>query len=239
MAGFLRALPSQMPEGPRALLVVSAHWETDVVTVSTAERPGVFHDWFGEGRRLPPELADLDWPAPGAPDVAAEVVAALTAAGIEVAEDPERGFDHGVFVPMKVAYPDAHVPTVALSIRADLDPEAHLEIGRALAPLRERGVAIIGSGFSFHNLKLSPEEAPAASRRFSDWLAETVALEPSARAERLARWTEAPDARACHVREEHLIPLMVVAGAAGDDRGRTVYDEELRIGVRITGHAFG
>ncbi len=242
LQAFLEDLSAQFPERPRALLVVSAHWEADVVTVSTAEAPGVFHDWFNEEMRLPPELSaltDLDWPAPGAPDVAADVLAALRGAGIEVAEDSQRGFDHGVYVPLKLAFPEADIPTVAVSIRGDLDPEAHLAVGRALAPLRDRGVAIIASGFSFHNMELAPREVPGASRRFSDWLAETVGLAAREREARLAKWTEAPDARACHVREEHLIPLLVAAGAAGDDPGRTVYDETLRIGARITGHAFG
>jgi aromatic ring-opening dioxygenase catalytic subunit (LigB family) len=239
MEAFLRGLRTQFPEVPRALLLVTSHWETDVVTVSTKAHPGLFHDWFDEGRRLPPELKELDWPAPGAPDVAAEVVNALEGAGLEVDEDDARGFDHGVFVPMMLAYPDAEIPTVALSIRRDLDPAQHLAIGRALAPLRDRGVAIIGSGSSVHNAKVMGTEAGTeASDRFNTWLADTCALDSAARSQRLMRWEDAPGGRTSHAREEHLVPLFVVAGAAADDPGRVIYDEPLRIGVRMTAHAF-
>jgi len=238
MEAYLRGLHQYFPAPPRAILVVSAHWEADVATVGTAATPGIFHDWYDEGTKpMPPEVTALDWPAPGAPDVAKRVVALLTGAAIAVAEDPERGFDHGVFVPLLLAYPEADIPTVTLSLQRDLDPAHHLAIGRALAPLRDEGIAIIGSGFSFHTM--SAQDPTTASRSFDAWLAETIALEPAARAERLLEWEKAPHGRASHRTEEHLAPLFVAAGAADDTPGRVVYQEDLRIGVRVSGYAFG
>jgi len=238
MEAYLRNLRQYFPAPPRAILVVSAHWEADVATVGTAANPGIFHDWYDQGTKpMPPQVTALNWPAPGAPDVAKQVVALLNKAGLVVAQDPKRGFDHGVFVPMLLAYPEADIPTATLSLRRDLDPEHHLAIGRALAPLRDEGVAIIGSGFSFHTM--SADDRATASRSFDAWLEETIAMQPPARAERLAQWEQAPGGRASHRTEEHLAPLFVAAGAADDTPGRVVYQEDLRIGVRVSGYAFG
>src|SRR6185437_8502008 len=139
----------------------------------------------------------------------------LASAGIASDEDAERGFDHGVFVPFLLAFPEATIPVVQLSLRTDLDPAAHLAIGRALAPLREQGVLIVGSGMSYHNLRYFRADEPrsnAASEHFDAWLTETVeAADPALRERRLIAWAEAPDARACHPESEHLLPLMVAA----------------------------
>lgn len=234
LAAYLRALPATPPVKPRALLVISAHWEEPVPTVMTAERPPLYYDYYG----FPPESYTLTWPAPGDPALAARVRELLGAAGFPTAEDARRGFDHGTFVPLKLAYPAADVPAVQLSLRRGLDPAEHLAIGRALAPLRDEGIFLVGSGMSYHNLRAFGPAGRAPSAEFDAWLGETIALPPAARADRLARWSEAPAARLAHPREEHLLPLMVVAGAAGDDAGRTSYSGTL-LGLRLSGYEFG
>jgi aromatic ring-opening dioxygenase catalytic subunit (LigB family) len=166
----------------------------------------------------------------------------LAAAGIESGADAARGFDHGVFIPFLLIYPDADVPIVQLSLRADLDPAAHLAIGRALAPLRDEGVLIVGSGLSYHNLRDFLGRNAGAdddAARFDAWLAAAVEEGDAAvRERRLAAWAEAPAALACHPRSEHLVPLFVAAGAAGADRGRRTYSDRV-LGKAVSGFQFG
>jgi aromatic ring-opening dioxygenase catalytic subunit (LigB family) len=235
LLAYLRSVPSAPPRRPEAIVVVSAHWEARVPTVMTAERPPMLFDYYG----FPPEAYRLEWPAPGSPTVAARVRALLAAAEIPSASDPVRGFDHGTFVPLKVAWPEPEIPVVQLSLKTGLDPREHLAIGRALAPLRDEGVFIIGSGMSYHNMQgFFGGNALAASEGFDRWLRETIESEPESRDARLAQWASAPYARATHPREEHLLPLMVIAGAAGADRGRVAYNETYA-GVRLSAHHFG
>ncbi|MFM2246486.1 MAG: hypothetical protein RL071_2560 [Pseudomonadota bacterium] len=216
LRAYLQGLPARLPAPPRALLVISAHWEEAVATVQTAAAPPLLFDYSG----FPPASYQLTWPAPGDPALAARVRALLAAAGIPSGEDGARGFDHGTFVPLKVAWPGAAVPTVQLSLVQGLDPAAHLALGRALAPLRDEGVLILGSGMSTHNLRGfgDPRMIPA-TERFDAWVGATCAAPPPAREAALVAWRSAPDARLNHPREEHLLPLMVVAGAAGADPG--------------------
>ena len=234
LAAYLRAVRELPRSTTKALLAVSAHWEEAVPTVMTAERPPMLYDYYG----FPPESYRITWPAPGDPKLAERVQGLLGAAGFETREDNRRGFDHGTFVPLKLAYPDADVPTVQLSLKRGLDPREHMAMGRALAPLRDEGVFIVGSGMTYHNLRAFGPQARPASEAFDAWLQETTALEPNQREERLANWSSAPSARLAHPREEHLLPLMVVAGAAGADRGRTAYSGTV-MGVRISAHHFG
>ncbi len=219
---------------PRALLVVSAHWEEPRPTVMSNARPPLLFDYYG----FPAESYALTWPAPGSPEVAARVEELLGAAGIEAKANSERGFDHGTFVPLKLTYPDAQIPTLQLSLKAGLDPSEHLAIGRALAPLRDEGVFIIGSGMSYHNMRGFGPQGRAASAAFDRWLREAVTSEPAAREEQLRNWQRAPAARAAHPREEHLLPLMVVAGAAGTDAGRVAFHGTF-LSTEISAHAFG
>jgi aromatic ring-opening dioxygenase catalytic subunit (LigB family) len=224
MGRWLSDLGRELPEAPRALLVVSAHWEESRLTVTTGTRPPLIYDYYG----FPPHTYELTWPAPGSPELAERVQALLGAAGIPAGGDGERGFDHGVFIPLKLSFPEADLPTVQLSLKAGLHSAEHLAIGRALAPLRSEGVLLIGSGMSYHNLRaMMRPEALHHSRRFDAWLGETVALERGAREERLSGWAQAPSARDCHPREEHLLPLMVVAGAADEAPGSVVFRDEV------------
>lgn len=224
MGGFLRGLVDVVGTRPRALVVVSAHWEESAFTVNAQAAPDLLYDYGG----FPEHTYRLAWPAPGAPDLAARIRALLAGAGVESREEHRRGLDHGVFIPLKLAFPDADVPVVQLSLRTGLDPAAHLALGRALAPLRDEGVLIVGSGMTFHNMrrfKMSGAGVDADSQRFDAWLAETIALPRAEREARLVDWSRAPGGRESHPREEHLLPLHVVAGAAGDDAGTRVLDD--------------
>jgi aromatic ring-opening dioxygenase catalytic subunit (LigB family) len=235
LAAYLRSVRDLPKTPPKALLVVSAHWEEAVPTVMAAEAPPMLYDYYG----FPPESYTLTWPAPGQPALAQRVRHLLAEAGFETDADPERGFDHGTFVPLKLAYPDADVPTVQLSLKRGLDPAEHLAMGRALAPLRDEGVFIIGSGMTYHDLRafFSPTAGPV-SEAFDAWLRETAVLDASERDRRLERWSTAPAARQAHPREEHLIPLMVIAGAAGADHARVGYVGQY-MGITLSAYHFG
>jgi len=234
LTAYLQSLASLTPEKPRALLVVSAHWEAKEPTVMTGTRPPLYFDYYG----FPPESYRLTWPAPGDPRLAARVRELLGSAGFASAEDAERGFDHGAFVPLKLTYPNAEIPTVQLSLKAGLDPAEHLAMGRALAPLRDEGVLIVGSGMSYHNMRGFGGAGKAASEVFDAWLHATVVEDHAARDAKLTAWTTAPSARQVHPREEHLLPLMVAAGAAGADRGSVAFAGSYA-GVRVSGVHFG
>ncbi len=215
LGAYWRGVRDLPPAQPKALLVVSAHWEEAAPTVMTSPAPPMYYDYYG----FPPEAYEITWPAPGDPELAARVRALIEGAGVETAADPARGFDHGTFTPLKQAYPDADVPVVQLSLKAGLDAALHLRLGRALAPLRDEGVFIVGSGDSFHNMRSFGPAARDPSQKFNAWLTEAVTGDATEREKKLARWEAAPAARVCHPREEHLLPLMVVAGAAGEDAG--------------------
>jgi aromatic ring-opening dioxygenase catalytic subunit (LigB family) len=232
---YLQSVRDVPPVTPTALLVVSAHWEEPVPTVMTSPRPPILYDYYG----FPPESYEITWPAPGSPSVAARVRALLDDAGIASASDDHRGFDHGTFIPLKLTYPDAGVPAIQLSLKQGLDPREHVAIGRALAPLRDEGIFIIGSGMTFHNLRVFRDSRAAPiSEAFDAWLRDTIMLEPDARNRGLERWADAPSARAAHPREEHLLPLMVAAGAAGADRARLVFNDTFA-GIRLSAFHFG
>lgn len=233
MERFLADLPASLPAPPRAILVVSAHWEGAGFGLTGAAAPTLLYDYYG----FPEHTYRLAYSAPGAPALAARAADLLGNAGLPAHIDSTRGFDHGVFVPLKVAWPEADVPVVAMGLDRSLDPAIHLAAGAALAPLREEGVLLIGSGMSFHNLRAMGDArlAPAAAA-FDGWLQEVTALSGPARAAALARWEEAPSARLAHSREEHLLPLMVAAGSSVQP-GATIYHEAL-LGNAVSGFAF-
>jgi aromatic ring-opening dioxygenase catalytic subunit (LigB family) len=232
LASYLRSV-SGLPR-PRAMLVVSAHWEEDVPTVMTSAAPPILYDYYG----FPPASYDITWPAPGSPALAARVQELLGAAGIASATDASRGFDHGTFIPLKLTFPDADVPTIQLSLERRLDPAQHLAIGRSLAPLRDEGVLIVGSGMSYHDMRGFGGAGQAVSETFDAWLRETATATPERRDSALASWASAPAARQAHPREEHLLPLMVIAGAAGDDVAEVAWSGTFG-GARISAFHFG
>jgi aromatic ring-opening dioxygenase catalytic subunit (LigB family) len=234
LATYLRSIAAVPSRRPEALLVISAHWEETVPTVTTGSSPALVYDYYG----FAAESYRVTWPAPGSPSLAERVTSLLSAAGIPFSTNSERGFDHGTFVPLKLAYPGAEVPTVQLSLKRGLDPDEHLAIGRALTALRDEGVFIIGSGMTYHNLRAFGPQHRAVSDTFDTWLNQAVTSEPEEREERLRHWHEAPAARLAHPREEHLLPLMVVAGAAGSDRGKQTFSGSI-LELRVSGYQFG
>ncbi|MGF2736822.1 DODA-type extradiol aromatic ring-opening family dioxygenase [Marinobacter sp. DUT-1] len=210
MAGKLRR--------PSAILVISAHWEESVPTITSGTNPSLIYDYYG----FPPESYDIQYPCPGEPTLAGQVHAALGNAGIPARLDDHRGFDHGLFVPLKLMYPEADIPCVQLSLVNSLDAETHLAIGRALQALDYDNLLVIGSGFSFHNMRafFTPNTPDIQQRNeaFEVWLEDTctdTTISEAERADRLRHWDQAPYARFCHPREEHLLPLHVCYGLAG------------------------
>ncbi|OYW16633.1 MAG: dioxygenase [Novosphingobium sp. 12-64-8] len=233
----LKALPGQLPERPRAVLAISGHWEEAEFTVSAAAAPGMVYDYSG----FPEHTYHIRYPAPGSPELAARVAELAHGAGIAMGSDPARGFDHGTFSMMQPIYPQSDVPVVSLSMKVGYDPAAHLALGRALAPLRDEGVLIVGSGLSYHNLRAFDARAALPSAQFDAWLRHTLLdLSPEAREAALLQWDSAPAARLAHPREDHLIPLMVAAGAAGHDPATCIYSQaDLRGGVTASAYRFG
>jgi len=209
MIAFMRRLPSQLRR-PGAILVVSAHWEEGVATLQGGASPSLFYDYYG----FPEEAYQVTYPAPGCPELAARIAGLLGGEGIPYSVDTERGFDHGLFIPLMLMYPRADIPALQISLLRGLDARAHLALGHALSGLMSENILVIGSGFSFHNMRAfdwSGRETPdARNDEFQEWLIR-VCTESE---QHLARWEAAPAARYCHPREEHLLPLHVCAGMA-------------------------
>jgi aromatic ring-opening dioxygenase catalytic subunit (LigB family) len=222
---------------PKAVLVVTSHWEAPGFLASSGAAPGMIYDYGG----FPPHTYSIQYPAPGQPQLAERAAALLAAAGHVSGVDPQRGFDHGTFSMLYPAYPQADMPVVQLSIRQGYDPRAHIEAGRALAPLRDEGVLIIGSGLSYHNLRQFGPGGAAASHEFDAWLRHTLLeLPPPERTAALLRWSEAPSARSAHPREDHLMPLMVALGAAEHEAAALVYHEDDFFGsLAVSSFRFG
>lgn len=202
---------------PTKILVVSAHWEERVPTITGQLTPSLIYDYYG----FPDEAYEIQYPAAGDPDFARKISDALSEANIASGLDGKRGFDHGVFVPLKIMYPDADIACVQLSLKQGLDASEHIKIGAALSPILSDGVLLIGSGFSFHNLKAffstPDQQVGQKNEAFEQWLIDTctnTSISEDERRDRLVNWFEAPGARFCHPREEHLIPLHVCYGAA-------------------------
>jgi len=232
----LTSIPIELEATPKAVLVITAHWEGPVFTVQASARPPMIYDYGG----FPAHTYQIQYPAPGEPAVADRVTQLLTDAGLDNTQDPDRGFDHGTFVPMHVMFPHADIPIVQMSILSSFDPEQHLAAGRALAPLRDEGVLIVASGLpTYHDLSSMGPSAKAPSATFDEWLTETiVATTGDERATRLTNWDKAPAARQAHPREDHFIPLLVAAGAAPDDPGIRTYHESGSLGGFTTSSAY-
>ena len=225
---------------PSAVLLISAHWQTTVPTLTSGARPQLIFDYGG----FPPESYKYTYAARGDPGVAKRAAALLQAAGIAARLDESRGWDHGVFVPMMLMFPKADVPIVCLSLLTNADPAQHFELGRALRPLRDEGVLILGSGSSYHNMGGffgGVANAGDASAAFDAYLTAACAAPAAERRNRLLNWERAPFARACHPPggEEHLLPLHVVAGAAYDDESGTKLWTEPDFFGRVTMSSWG
>lgn len=235
MIDFMHLLPVQLAH-PSLILVISAHWEETQATLLGSANPPMFYDYYG----FPPETYQVQYPAPGAPETANRIAAFLQEAGIPSMVHPSRGYDHGHFIPLLMMYPQADIPTLQISLIRGLDAERHLELGEALRPLRDENILVIGSGFSFHNLSSfswrGNGELDPDNDAFQDWLIETLTLSDYADIRRgLLHWEQAPAARYCHPREEHLLPLLVCAALA-QRPAEVIFDDKI-LGKRAL--AFG
>lgn len=232
----LERLPKQLhAERPSAIVVVTAHWEGSKVLVSGKEDyPNLFYDYGG----FPSYTYQLQYHAPAQPALAARIVKMLTDKGIDSSLDKKRDWDHGVFIPLKVMFPNADIPVVAVSILASWDPAAHIAIGKALTPLRDENILILGSGFATHNFRPQDVKANIA---FVQAVTDSISSTNGAEREKiLENWTKLPGARSAHAQEDHLMPLHVVVGAAGADAGKEMYNEAVSGGRFVFAHwAFG
>ena len=234
LAAYLRGIDAALDVRPKAVLVISGHWENPLPTLNVSAKPGLLFDYYG----FPEHTYRLKYPVAGAPELAERVRTLLGDAGFKTDVESRRGLDHGVFVPFLLIYPNADVPILQLSLQASLDPALHLALGRALAPLRDQGVLIVGSGMSYHNLAdMFSGRGEAAAAAFDEWLGNAV-QDSGTREQLLAKWREAPGGAISHPREEHLIPLMVAAGAAQGDRAIRSFGESIG-GKPISGFQFG
>ena len=225
MVSFLKEIRPTLGD-PSAILVISAHWEEDEAVITSGETPSLIYDYYG----FPDEAYEIEYPVPGDPVLARKIYDLLQDSGIRTRLDDRRGFDHGLFVPLKIMFPEASIPCVQLSLINTLDPETHIEIGKALSDLRKENVLILGSGFSFHNLKAffsqTTDVSDPKNEAFERWLIDTCTNEnisDDEREMRLIEWSNAPFARYCHPREEHLLRLHVCFGLS-NTIARLVFD---------------
>ncbi|MXS85954.1 dioxygenase [Nitrosomonas sp. HPC101] len=236
MVAFLKEIAVKLKE-PSAILIISAHWEEEQATITSSDQPGIIYDYYG----FPAEAYEIQYPAPGNPQLANEIYALLTASGAPARLDKQRGFDHGMYVPLKLMFPQARIPCVQLSLLKNLDSRMHIALGKAIASLRSKDILIIGSGMSFHNLKVffsSTIDSNRENEAFDDWLIETCThseISSEEREQRLIEWEKAPSARFCHPREEHLLPLHVCYGVAcaAAPVAQTVFNDEI-MGKKVT-----
>ncbi|MEN9882964.1 MAG: hypothetical protein RLZZ420_181 [Bacteroidota bacterium] len=223
---FLKELPLTLPTKPRAILMISAHWMQSTISLTGAQNPELIYDYHG----FPSHTYDLQYPAKGDPALAQEIIETLLSSQIKAKIDASRGFDHGMFIPMLLMFPKADIPVIQLSLHNNLDPKTHFNLGVALEKFRDQGVLMIGSGMSFHNMRGYGQPAfGPISDEFDEWLGKVVESDPVKRNQDLIDWTHGPSARLCHPpgQEEHLLPLMVVAGAASKEKGYKVFTDRV------------
>lgn len=233
-ASFVQ-MTKDLGQPPKAILMISGHWEEDSFAVMTSPKPPMVYDYSG----FPPHTFQIRYPAPGAPDLAQRAAKLIEAAGLPVSLNDRQGYDHGTFVPAYIMYPDADVPLFQISLRHGYSPAEHLALGRALAPLRDEGILIVGSGLSYHNLRLFGPGAKEPSEAFDAWLNDAMNKAPVERSAAMLNWEQAPYARICHKEEDHLVPLFVALGAAEHDKATLVYhDKGLFGGVTASSYRF-
>ena len=231
----LAAIPQDLGERPRAVLCISGHWEADAFTVMASPRPPMIYDYSG----FPDDTYEVSYPAPGAPHIARDAANLISAAGLPVRMDDRQGYDHGTFVPLSIMYPDADIPVFQVSMRHSYDPQDHFALGRALSPLRDQGVLIIGSGLSYHNLRAFGPAAKVPSEAFDVWLAHALAQPADMRTNALLDWETAPYARECHAQEDHFVPIFAALGAAEDAKATRIYHQKnIFGGVTASGYRF-
>ena len=232
---YLHGFMATLAEQPSAILAVSGHWEEGVPTVNAGAHPPLLFDYGG----FPDYTYRLTWPAPGAPGLATRVRELLSVASIANGAETARGWDHGIFVPLKVMVPAAGIPLVQLSLQRGLDPATHLAIGRALKPLRDEGVLILGSGQTYHNMRgfFVRGDIDDKAEAFDAWLRSAM-IDGGTRDDALIHWEDAPHARDAQPHEDHLLPLMVAAGAASGEPG-TIHFHGHALGKPISGFRFG
>lgn len=238
-ASLLR-VREEIGDKPRAILMVSGHWEeAEEFAVMSAARPPMLYDYHG----FPDHTYSVEYNAPGAPDLAEDIQDLLASKGQRVRLDGERGFDHGVYTIAVCMYPDADVPVLQVSIRSDYNVQAHLQLGRDLAPLRSQGVVIIGSGLSYHNLRniRNQDVARVDSAAFDAWLHDTLSgPDPARRTADILNWDQAPSARKAHPEEDHLVPLMVALGASENETAARIYHQDDFFGATsVSSYRFG
>ncbi len=235
---YLIKLGQEYSQVVKAILVISGHWEETAPTVHFGDNPTMYYDYYG----FPESTYQLKWHAPGNPELAGKIENLFKNKGFAPKREYKRGFDHGTFVPFMVAFPEAKIPVVQLSLVNTLEPSTHIAIGKAIEPLRSEGVLIVGSGMSYHNMRgfmSGSSSAANDSKLFDDWLTATVEKSnPDKRNESLVNWEKAPGAKNSHPRSEHLVPLFVAAGAAGNDAGTRDYVGTI-MGVNVSGYKFG
>lgn len=237
LARALEQLLPSLNKRPEAILMISAHWEEPVFTVQATPKPEIIYDYYG----FPEETYHIKYPALGSPTLAKRVAELLTQTNIAVQQTTTRGYDHGMFSPMQVINAKADIATVQLSLKKGLDPRTHIEMGRALAPLRDENILIIGSGLSYHNLRMFNASAAEPSYAFDTWLNKAITqYQGIERNTLLINWNQAPAARIAHPREEHLLPLMVTVGAAEIDQAvRSYHEKQFLGGISVSNFTFG
>ena len=224
MISFMKKLPEEL-EKPEAIIVISAHWEEEVPSIIGSNSPSLFYDYYG----FPKEAYEIKYSLPGNMDLVKQIKEVFEKNKVQLTIDGKRGLDHGVFIPLLMMYPEANIPVTQISLIKGLDPETHLSIGRVLNQLLREKILIIGSGFSFHNMKAfdwaGENKTDEKNNGFQDWLIEVCTGDYSQkeREDKLRNWEKVPNARYCHPREEHLIPLHVCCGAAGR-KGKLIFD---------------
>lgn len=219
---FQENLQKNFGRQPDAILVISAHWEEEEFTIQTNPKPSMLFDYYG----FPENTYHLKYPAKTSPPLISRVKELFKNAKMPLREDAQRGYDHGVFVPFLLMFPKADIPVVQLSLKQNLSPNEHIEMGKILAPLRSENILIVGSGLSYHNLR-QLNDVHGFSKNFDTWLQDTMQSTSEKREERLINWETAPNARLSHPREDHLIPLMVATGAASNEKSTRTYNERM------------
>ncbi|MBG0763300.1 MAG: dioxygenase [Tissierellales bacterium] len=233
MIDFMKDLPSKINR-PEAIIVFSAHWEEDKIRIQSGEKPDIMYDYYG----FPKEAYSLEYPCLGNKELAKKVSILLNESNIENIMDQDRPYDHGSYIPLKMMYPEGDIPVIQISLNHNLDPLTHLKIGKALKPLLEENILLIGSGFSYHNMSgfdfQGKDKKDSMNNKFQDELIKQCCLEKDydKRWTRFLNWEEFPGARYCHPREEHLLPLLVCVGLS-ENKGIKIFDDYI-LGKRAT-----